>query len=109
MSSILNDTKKQLGIDEASEYFDPVILMNINSVFVTLNQLGVGPDTIFSIEDEEDDWDDFMTDSTVAMVKPYLYMKVRLMFDPPQQQTLLDAMERQVSELEFRLVVTTSK
>lgn len=109
MSSILNDTKKQLGIDEAYEYFDPVILMNINSVFVTLNQLGVGPDTIFSIEDEEDDWDDFMTDSTVAMVKPYLYMKVRLMFDPPQQQTLLDAMERQVSELEFRLVVTTSK
>ena len=104
MESILNSTKKMLGITPEYEHFDPDIIMHINSVFVILNQLGVGPENVYSITDASQTWDEFIDDAQINMVKSYMYMKVRLMFDPPTG-SVQEAMNRQISELEWRLNV----
>ena len=84
MDSILTSIKKLLGITEDYENFDADIIMHINSVFMTLRQIGVGPEEGFFIEDKSATWTDFMGDETkIESVKTYMYMKVRLLFDPP--------------------------
>lgn len=105
MSSILNDVKKLLGIEEDYTYFDKDIVIHINSVFGILNQLGVGPDNGFAIEDATAEWIDFLqtTDPRLNMVKSYMYAKVRLLFDPPQTSNLKESLERECSELEWRI------
>lgn len=106
MDSILNSIKKLLGISSDETYFDPDIIMHINSVFSILCQLGVGPSTSFSIQDENAIWDDFTEEyANYNDVKTYMYLKVKLLFDPPLNSSVLSAMERQISELEFRLSV----
>lgn len=106
MDSILTSIKKLLGIAEEYEHFDPDIIMHINSVFMTLHQLGVGPENGFSIMDEDATWDEFLPAGIkLESVKTYMYMKVRLAFDPPASSAVLQAMERQASELEWRLNV----
>lgn len=105
MDSILNSIKKKLGIQEDYHHFDEDIIMDINSVFMVLNQLGVGPDEPFVIEDEYDTWDDFIDDTRVEAVKSYMYMKVRLMFDPPTTGFLVESLNKQIAELEWRLNV----
>lgn len=105
MDSILISIKKLLGITEDYNHFDPDIIMHINSVLMVLGQLGVGPSEGFFIEDEYDTWDDFLGDSNVNLsaVKSYVYMKVRLLFDPPLSSIAVSSMERLTSELEWRL------
>ena len=107
MESILTSIKKMLGIAEEYKQFDVDIIMHINSVFTTLTQLGVGPSEGFYIENETNEWTDFMPDLTkLAAVKSYMYLKVRLLFDPSSLgSATLAAYERQIQEFEWRLNV----
>ena len=105
MDSILNSVKKKLGIQEDYTHFDEDIIMDINSVFMILNQLGVGPDEPFTIEDEDAYWEDFIDNTRIEAVKSYMYMKVRLMFDPPTSGFLVDSLKKQIAELEWRMLV----
>lgn len=106
MNSILTSVKKMLGIEPECNHFDIDIIMHINSVFVILNQLGVGPENLYSITGPEESWSDFFGDTQVIdLVKSYMYLKVRLIFDPPNTGVLHEAMERQIKEFEWRLNV----
>lgn len=106
MDSILTSIKKMLGIREDYEHFDQDIIIHINSVFLVLNQLGVGPKEPYSITGPDETWADFFLDgSTINLVKSYVYLKVRLIFDPPTTGVLHEAMERQIQEFEWRLNV----
>ena len=103
LESILNSIKKLLGIDETYEAFDTDIIMHINSVFSVLNQLGVGPEEGFYITGDTQTWTDFLGDrKDIELVKSYVYMKVRLIFDPPQSSAVIESMNRAVSEFEWR-------
>lgn len=105
--SILTSVKKMLGIDEEYEQFDADIIMHINSVFSILNELGVGPSTGFVIEDSSTTWEDYSTDnvdpSKLSLVKSYMFLKVRLIFDPPISSSVLECYKTQISEYEWRL------
>lgn len=104
--SILNSIKKMLGLDASYTAFDTDIIIHINSVFMILNQLGVGPEEPFTIISEDEIWADFLdTNKYLELVKSYMYLKVRLIFDPPTTGVLHEAMERQVKEFEWRLNV----
>ena len=106
MDSILTSVKKMLGIPEDYEQFDMDIIMHINSVLTILNQLGVGPEEGFVITDKSTVWTDFIGDSTlIELVKSYVYLKVRLIFDPPQSSSVIEAINRQISEFEWRINV----
>lgn len=105
MSSILTDTKKILGIAADYTQFDPDITMHINSVFGTLNQLGLGPVEGFAIEDSTTEWDAYTTDLRLQGLKTYIYLRVRLLFDPPTTSYLIEALNNQVKEFEWRLNV----
>lgn len=107
MESILTSIKKMLGIVEEYEHFDADLIMHINSVLSILTQLGVGPSEGFSIEDKTATWNDFFSDSkNLESVKSYVYLKVRLIFDPPLTSSVTEAINRMISELEWRLSVT---
>ena len=104
MESILTSIKKMLGITEEYDHFDADIIMHINSVFMILNQLGVGPAEGFRIEDELAIWDDFVDeDENLDAVKSYMHLKVKLLFDPPSSSTVMQSMNQLISELEWRL------
>lgn len=104
--SILVSVKKMLGIDSTYTHFDPDLIMHINTVLTVLGQLGVGPSTGFSIEDDTDEWDDFVSDmSKLQFVKTYVYLKVKLLFDPPQSSAAIEALNRSINELEWRINV----
>jgi hypothetical protein len=105
-NSILTSTKKVLGVDEEYTAFDMDILMHINTVFSTLNQIGVGPVEGFAIENAATTWDSFLgTDPRLNNVKTYVYLRVRYLFDPPTTSFHLTAMKEQIQELEWRLNV----
>ena len=107
MDSILTSIKKLLGIAEEQTNFDQDIIMHINSVFSILTQLGVGPSEGFLIEDSSAIWSDFLEENTnLELVKTYVYMKVRLMFDPPLSSAVMDSINKIISELEWRINVT---
>ena len=106
MDSILNSIKKLLGIPIEQDNFDTDIIIHINSVFAVLHQIGVGPSTGFRITDENDMWQSFTgTNLNIEDVKTYVYLRVRLLFDPPLSSSVLAAMERTVAELEWRLLI----
>lgn len=106
MESILTSIKKLLGIAEDYDHFDPDIIMHINSVFMNLTQIGVGPSAGFGIEDETSVWTDFIPDTTkLAAIKSYIFLKVKLLFDPPLSSSVLESYNRQIAELEWRLNV----
>jgi hypothetical protein len=106
IDSILTSTKKVLGIDDSYTAFDEDIILHINSVFSTLNQLGIGPDDGFAIEDDTATWDTYLDgDLNKNSVKTYMYLKVRLLFDPPTTSFTQEAMKQQAQELEWRLNV----
>lgn len=106
MESILNSIKKLLGIAEDYDYFNSDIIMHINSVFATLTQLGVGPEDGFSIDDESEKWEDFLPEERMLhSVKSYMFMKVKLMFDPPLSSAVIECTKEQIKELEWRLQV----
>lgn len=106
MESILTSIKKLLGIAEEETHFDQDLIMHINSAFMILTQLGVGPSKGFSIYDENDVWSDFIPEgSSLSAVKTYVGMKVRMMFDPPTSSAVADAANKMIDELEWRLNV----
>ena len=106
MDSILTSIKKLLGIQEDYTQFDPEIIVHINSVFVILNQLGVGPDEPFFITDKTATWNQFLTENKeIKSVESYMYLRVRLLFDPPANSFLVTSMEKQIEEFEFRQLV----
>ena len=104
--SILDEVKKVLSL--ASDYtaFDTDVIMHINTVFSTLNQLGAGPEDGFMIEDNTTTWDAFLGgDPRLNNVKTYMYLRVRLLFDPPTVGYLVDALKNQIQEFEWRINV----
>lgn len=102
--SILKSVKKILGIDDADTAFDLDILVHINSVFSTLNHLGIGPEDGFSIEDDTVLWATYIGGNLkYNSVITYMYLSVRLLFDPPQTSYLIDSLRFQQKELEWRL------
>jgi|RhiMethySRZTD1v2_1073278.scaffolds.fasta_scaffold01002_41 hypothetical protein len=104
--SILTSTKKILGIAQDYTVFDLDIITHINTAFFTLTQLGIGPAEGFMIEDESAVWTDFIQDDLqYNSVKSYVFLRVRQLFDPPTTSYLIDATERQIKELEWRLNV----
>lgn len=104
--SILISTKKVLGIAADYTAFDLDILTHINTAFSTLTQLGVGPSVGFMVEDEVAVWTDFIgEDLRLHSVKSYVFLKVRMLFDPPQTSYLIEAMTNQIEEIEWRLNV----
>lgn len=106
IASILTSTKKTLNLAEDYTVFDEDIIVHINSVFSTLNQLGVGPIEGFMIEDKDSTWDAFLgSDPRLNHVKTYVYLRVRMLFDPPTTGYHTTAMEKQIEELEWRLNV----
>lgn len=106
MESILTSIKKLLGIEKKYTQFDEDIIMHINSVFLNLTQLGVGPAEGFLIEDDSATWYDFIGDSNqLQAVKTYMYLKVKLLFDPPLSSSVIESMNRMIAELEWRLNV----
>lgn len=105
MESILTSIKKLLGITEDYTHFDPDLIMHINSVFMILTQLGVGPSEGFTIEDETATWGDFVGDSMIECVKSYIHLRVKLLFDPPLSSAHIESINRMISEFEWRLNV----
>ena len=87
------------------DVFDQELIIHINTVFLTLSQLGVGPVEGFSIEDESATWDAYITTANQNAVKTYIYLRVRTIFDPPASSFLVTAMQDQIKELEWRLDV----
>jgi hypothetical protein len=104
--SILNSVKKVLGLAEDYTVFDEDVIMHINTAFSTLTQLGVGPPEGFMIVDATAEWDEFIVDDIqYNSVKSYVFLKVQMLFDPPQTSYLITAKEKQIQELEWRLNV----
>lgn len=105
--SILTSVKKLLGIDENYTHFDPDLIMHINSVFSVLTQMGVGPVNGFSITDKSKKWSDFIAGDPCKFqfVKSYIHLKVKLLFDPPLGSAVIESINRQISEFEWRLFV----
>ena len=105
-TSILTSIKKMLGVAEDYTEFDEDIITHINSVFLSLTQLGVGPEEGFMIEDDTAVWEDFIDDSIrLQAVKTYMYLKVKLLFDPPLSSSVTESFTRMIAELEWRLNV----
>lgn len=101
--SILTTIKKLLGIAEDDTSFDTDVIVNINMALNILNQLGVGPETGFSITGNTETWSDYISDmSKLEMIKTYIYLKVKLIFDPPQSSRVIESIENQIKELEWR-------
>ena len=103
--SILESTKKLLGLPKEYDAFDVDIIIHANTVFSTLTQMGVGPKEGFTITGYDELWNSYTTTSDIKtqQVKSYLYLKVRSMFDPPSNGNLMTAMDKAIAELEYRL------
>lgn len=105
MESILTSIKKLLGIEESYEIFDPDIILYINSAFSTLTQLGVGPEEGFSIKDKTTNWSEYLNnDPRLDLIKNYVFLKVKLIFDPPTSSSVQSAYEHMIQELEWRIL-----
>lgn len=108
MESILTSIKKLLGIAEDYTHFDNDIIMHINSVFLILTQLGVGPQEGFVIQDATALWTDFVADDkNLELIKSYTYLKVKIMFDPPLSSAVLDSTNQLIKEYEWRIQVAS--
>lgn len=101
--SILNSVKLQLGILPEYTVFDQQLILAINTAFSILHQLGVGPKDGYAIEDESNRWDEVVTKQSLNMVKSYIFLKVKLLFDPPATSFVLDAYNKQLAEMEWRI------
>lgn len=105
MDSILTSIKHMLGILEETDAFDIDIIAAINTAFFSLMQLGVGPSEGYSITSAREKWSDFIDRDDIESVKMYVYLKTRLLFDPPQTHVVMDAITSQIAEYEWRLNV----
>lgn len=105
MDSILLTIKKMLGLTEDYKHFDIDIITDINMSLNILCQLGVGPQDGFIITGEDEVWSDFIDDKRLEMVKTYIYLKVKKIFDPGTSTAMNAAADAQIKELEWRLNV----
>lgn len=106
IDSVLDSVKKNLGIADDYTVFDEDLILHINSVFSTLNQIGVGPAEGFQIEDAAAVWFDFLGDDPrLNHIKTYMFLRVKFLFDPPTTSFHLNAIREQYQELEWRLSV----
>lgn len=103
--SILTSIKKLLGIASDYTHFDADIILQINSAFSVLTQLGIGPSAGFSISDSSAVWSQFISDPRVNFAKTFVFIKVKLAFDPPASSALIDSYNRQLDEITWRLTV----
>ena len=105
--SILDGIKSMLGPSYDDDSFDTDITIHINSCFTTLRQLGIGPENGYRIKDSENVWNEFVKDEEMLdSVKTYIYLKVKVVFDPPLNAALLESFTNQIKELEWRLNVS---
>lgn len=103
-NSILLTVKKFLGLSEDISAFDDQLIVSINSAFSTLTHEGVGPKDGYEVKDSNDIWEDFISDTErLGLVKQVVPLKVKIIFDPPVNTSVLQAYERQIQELEWRL------
>ena len=107
--SILNSIKKMLGPTSDDTHFDADLIIHINSVFAILSQMGVGPKDGFSIQDDSTLWSSYIDGPEMQMVKSYMYLKVRLIFDPPTNSSVMDSTNKLIDEYEWRLHVGGDK
>lgn len=104
--SILKTIKKLLGITEDDTAFDTDLIIHINTTLMVLHQLGVGPKEGYSIKNEKNKWSDFVdSDENLEGIKSYIYMKVKLLFDPPSNSATIEALQSSIKEFEWRLNV----
>jgi len=102
MNSILDSVKALLGIVDDNS-FDAELILHINSVFSILTQLGIGPPEGFYITNSSDTWNKFLGNAIdLELVKSYVYLRVRLLFDPPQNSFLVESIKKQCEEFEWR-------
>lgn len=102
--SILTSVKKMLGIEEEYTHFDTDLIIHINSVLSILTQIGIGPSVGFMITDKTATWQDFIADEeNLTLVKSYVFLKVKLLFDPPLSSSVLECYKTQINEYEWRL------
>jgi len=105
--SILTSVKKLLGIEESYTHFDPDLVMHINSALSILAQMGVGPSEGFVITGAAETWLDFTgSEKLFQLVKSYVHLKVKLLFDPPLSSAAIESINRQIAEFEWRLFVS---
>lgn len=107
MESILKSIRKTCNIPEDSTTFDTDLLMQINTAFMNLTQMGVGPVNGFVVKSEYEKWSDFISEDNNKYegVKTYVYLKTKLVFDPPPSSTVLQSYKDTIAELEWRLNV----
>lgn len=101
--SILNTIKGMLGLGEDYTVFDQEVIVHINTVFTTLNQLGVGPSSIFSIDGADEKWSDFFNGEDLNSIKTLMFLRVKLIWDPPTSSYTTTAFEEKAKEIEWRL------
>lgn len=107
MDSILNNVKKLLGIDSDDDSFDVDVMTIINSTILSLAQMGIGPSNGFIVTSIENEWADWIVTPTINLegIKTYLYLKTKLIFDPPTNSTVIEAFNKSLSELEWRMML----
>lgn len=106
MDSILVSIKKLLGMDADYTAFDTDIIIHINTVLMTLKQIGIGPEEGFSIKGGDEVWSDFTPNiKTLESIKTYVFLKVKTVFDPPLSTAVKEALNQQAAELEWRIYV----
>ena len=104
--SILMTIRKLVCGNPYADHFDTDLLVHINACFSVLNQLGVGPENGFIVTDETQSWSSYIADNYILnMVKTYVTLKVKKIFDPPLTSSVLEAMDKEISQLEWRLNV----
>lgn len=109
-TSILNSIKSTAGVNLEDSAFDDELILHINSVFMILRQIGVGPETPFSIEDDSAEWTDFTEDeSLLPLIQGYVTLKVRLLFDPPTSSAFMTSITETIAEYEWRLNIEADK
>lgn len=103
--SILLSVKKMLGITSDYTHFDTDIIMHINSVLMILTQMGVGPASGFFITGEDETWNEYIpeADNDFEAIRSYIYLKVKLLFDPPVGSVVMECHKQLINELEWRL------
>lgn len=109
MDSILDSVKSYCGILPEDTSFDTDILMAINAIMLSLNQFGIGPSSIFVVNSRNQVWSDLLGDKPVGGVREYVNMRSRMLFDPPQNNQVMQALKDQIDELEWRLIVSVDK
>lgn len=107
MDSILNNVKKLLGIDSEDDSFDIDVMTMINSTIPSLAQIGIGPSNGYIVTSADDKWTDWITTNDINLqgVKTYLYLKIKLIFDPPTNSTVVEAFNKNLNELEWRMML----